>query len=73
MTENNEQKYTTESKEQKKAILKSKLQAKINLKKVGRMNNKHRQQQIDGCMKKMGITTEQANQMKEMFQKQLNK
>lgn len=67
MTENIEKK--SENTEQNKAKLKTKLQNKINQKKVGRMNNKQREQQVDSFMKKMGITPDQSNQMKEMFHK----
>lgn len=70
MSENNtEQKPNLDSK-QMKASLKSKLQSRIQQKKVGRMTNKQRQQQMDIYMKKMGITPEQVDQMKEIFHKQ---
>ena len=70
MSENNtKQKNNLESNKKNKADLLSKLHSKIDQKKVGRMNNKQRQKQIDSYMTKMGITPEQSDQMKEMFQK----
>lgn len=67
MTDNIEKKSKSEFEDQKQSSLKIKLKSKINQKKVGRMNNKQRQQQIDSYIKKMGLTPDQVNKMKEMF------